>query len=444
MDPDEPAAGQPIPARPEDDKQGHRSEDRPAKCHLERRERFVSDFDEDKAHSPNGSQYQHADLPGNGAGWASRSPTAGVPTADFSSYLRHYISSLPVCFSSPLIVNAISYKTRVFRGDGEAGGVAERETSRHERPATGTRCRADFRVESVGHRNVMQPGSRRQAGWWKKRVECGHTDIVGEAHFGGHRSIHRVVSTMTPVDSDSSARQMASLAALLADCTRARMCLALLDGRSWTAGELARHAGVAASTATEHISLLVDGGLLTDERQGRHRYVRLAGWEAAQLIEVLGAHTATLPAGKQSLRSTGAAARMARARTCYDHLAGRLGVLVTDSLTRSGYLDQSAGFAVTTEGVKWLEQTLGHELDPPRTTHRPLARGCLDFTERKPHLAGLAGALLCRHFLTQRWVIRLNGQRAVRVTQSGREALHSIIGIDEDRIKQADFDVLYE
>ena len=127
-------------------------------------------------------------------------------------------------------------------------------------------------------------------------------------------------------------RGMAELAALLADGTRAGICLALLDGRAWTAGELARRAGVAPSTASDHLTRLVRGGLLVEERQGRHRYLRLAGPSVAQLIEDLAGHAPTPPAPAGSLRAATASTALAYARTCYDHLAGRLGVLMYDAL----------------------------------------------------------------------------------------------------------------
>ncbi|WP_336026500.1 ArsR/SmtB family transcription factor [Geodermatophilus sp. FMUSA9-8] len=132
-----------------------------------------------------------------------------------------------------------------------------------------------------------------------------------------------------------SAASLARFAGLLADRSRAAMCLALLDGRAWTAGELARHAGVARSTASEHLTVLVGAGVLTERRQGRARYVELAGPEVAAALEDLGAL-----AGERerptSLRTVRADARLAEARTCYDHLAGRLGVAVLGSLASRG------------------------------------------------------------------------------------------------------------
>jgi DNA-binding transcriptional ArsR family regulator len=233
---------------------------------------------------------------------------------------------------------------------------------------------------------------------------------------------------------DPGARQIARLADLLADSTRATFCLALLDGRAWTAGELARHAGVAASTATEHISALVKGGLLTDERQGRHRYVRLADARVAQLVEDLAGYAAPASDPPQSLRAATASAAMARGRTCYDHLAGRLGVALTDAMTREGMLDQSTGFALTAEGVGWLGATLGRDMATLGSSRRPLVRPCLDWTERRPHLAGAAGAALCQHFLDRRWVVRIGSQRAVRVTPEGAAALLALLGIGQEEL----------
>uniref|UniRef100_UPI0015F090D3 ArsR/SmtB family transcription factor n=1 Tax=Streptomyces sp. WELS2 TaxID=2749435 RepID=UPI0015F090D3 len=155
---------------------------------------------------------------------------------------------------------------------------------------------------------------------------------------------------------DPRAAGLAALAGLIADRTRAACLLALLDGRAWTAGELARHAGVAPSTLSEHLDRLVAGGLLAQERQGRHRYVRLAGARVAQLVEDLAAQVSPAEAVRppRGLREASAGAAMARGRTCYDHLAGRLGITVTDALTERGLLRQDTGFALTDAGVEWF------------------------------------------------------------------------------------------
>ncbi|MEU4928884.1 winged helix-turn-helix domain-containing protein [Streptomyces yokosukanensis] len=231
---------------------------------------------------------------------------------------------------------------------------------------------------------------------------------------------------------DPRAAALAALAALLADETRAACLLALLDGRAWTAGELARHAGVAASTLSEHLGKLVAGGLLAEERQGRHRYVRLADARAAGLVESLAAQTPA-PAGPPgSLRESSTRSAMARGRTCYDHLAGRLGTAVTDALTLRGLLRQDTGFALTEAGVEWFA-TAGIPLD--LSSRRPLTRACLDWTERRPHLAGAAGAALCRHALDAGWCVRIGSERAVKVTAAGERELAARLGVPPDALR---------
>ncbi|MCX4833546.1 winged helix-turn-helix domain-containing protein [Streptomyces sp. NBC_01016] len=247
---------------------------------------------------------------------------------------------------------------------------------------------------------------------------------------------------------EPGAPRLAALASLIADETRAACLLALLDGRAWTAGELARHAGVAASTASEHLGKLVAGGLLAEERQGRHRYLRLADAQVAQLLEGLAGYA--VPDGGErppTLRAASARTAMARGRTCYDHLAGRLGITVTDAMVERGLLraDAESGglgasgglggsgdspapstFALTDAGHGWF-RALGAPLEPgPR---RPLTRGCLDWTERRLHLAGRAGAALCAHAFAAGWVERVGSERAVRVTGAGERALRAELGV---------------
>ncbi|MFF1305429.1 ArsR/SmtB family transcription factor [Streptomyces sp. NPDC058307] len=232
---------------------------------------------------------------------------------------------------------------------------------------------------------------------------------------------------------DRQAPQLARLAALIADETRAACLLALLDGRAWTAGELARHAGVAASTLSEHLGKLVAGGLLSQERQGRHRYVRLADPGVAHLVEGLAAQVAPDMARRpRNLRESSAGSAMARGRTCYDHLAGRLGIAVTDALTSRRLLRQDTGFGLTDAGLAWFED-VGIPLD--RTGRRPLARACLDWTERRPHLAGVAGAALCRHALDEGWCVRIGSERAVKVTATGERAFTELLSIDAETLR---------
>ncbi|MFJ3214821.1 ArsR/SmtB family transcription factor [Kitasatospora sp. NPDC086801] len=225
---------------------------------------------------------------------------------------------------------------------------------------------------------------------------------------------------------------LAAFAALLADPTRAAFCTALLDGRAWTAGELARHAGVAPSTASEHLSRLIAGGLLAEERQGRHRYVRLATPGVATLIEDL---TAFADQGDRptphGLREATRQSAEARARTCYDHLAGRLGVAVADALLARGLLTDDAGLAVTGRGRAWLAaQAIELPERAGRRGGRPVVRNCLDWTERRSHLGGALGAALCRTALDRSWVERIGSGRALRVTPDGDRALRELLGVE--------------
>ncbi|MFG1805109.1 ArsR/SmtB family transcription factor [Streptomyces sp. NPDC049040] len=223
---------------------------------------------------------------------------------------------------------------------------------------------------------------------------------------------------------------LATIAGLLADRTRAAFCLALLDGRAWTAGELARHARVAPSTASEHLSRLVAGGLLTEERQGRHRYVRLADG-AASLVEDLSAYGAggadDAPAPR-NLRESVRRSAEARARTCYDHLAGHLGVAVADAALDRRLVADEAGLVVTEAGRAWLAG-LGIDIGALKGP-RPVIRRCLDWTERRHHLAGAVGAALCLRAFDLGWVERIGSGRALRVTADGERALHDQLAID--------------
>ncbi|KPC68951.1 ArsR/SmtB family transcription factor [Streptomyces albus] len=233
---------------------------------------------------------------------------------------------------------------------------------------------------------------------------------------------------MTSQRTRTKGPDLAAVAQLLADGTRASFCLALLDGRAWTATELARHAGVAASTATEHLNALVRGNLLVEERQGRHRYVRLADAPVAELVENLAALAPDRSAPPRSLSAAGRRRALAHARTCYDHLAGTLGVAITDAMTERGLLDWEHGLRLTGAGEGWLTE-LG--VTVPAGTRRPAVRSCLDWTERRPHLAGAVGAALCGHALGSGWILRIGTTRAVTVTPEGRQVLRDRLGLSD-------------
>lgn len=220
---------------------------------------------------------------------------------------------------------------------------------------------------------------------------------------------------------------IAEVAAVVAEPARATMCLALLDGRAWTVGELARAAGIAPSTASEHVTKLIRAGFVETLRQGRHRYVRIADPRVAELIERLAEHAEQRP--QVGLRASVRARRLATARTCYDHLAGKLGVLLRDGMIARELLDTSAGLAITPAGQQVLT-TLG--VRAPRPTGRPLLRDCLDWTERREHLGGAVAAALLDRAIAAAWLDR-GADRSVRVRPAAREPL-AALGVDVEAL----------
>ncbi len=218
-------------------------------------------------------------------------------------------------------------------------------------------------------------------------------------------------------DADPSAPARA-----IAEPARARMLIALLDGRTATAGELAAAAGVAASTASEHLAVLVDAGLVAVERVGRQRRVRLAGPDVARALEAL---QAIAPTGRvRSLRESRASRQLREGRTCYDHLAGDLGLRLTDLLVRHRLLVEPLTVGEVQAPpdpfpVDGPAATLG--LSGPRG-RRAWARGCLDWTGRRPHVAGQLGAQVLDAVRRQGWIDPADG-RAVRLTPTGRGQL---------------------
>jgi DNA-binding MarR family transcriptional regulator len=206
------------------------------------------------------------------------------------------------------------------------------------------------------------------------------------------------------------------------------MLVALMDGRAHTGSELARHVGVAASTASEHLSKLLDASLVAVQPQGRHRYWRLAGPEVAELLETLGANApAKLLAGPR------APAILAYARTCYDHLAGQLAVELYDRLLATRHLAcDDHHLTITRSGFELLA-TIGADVEAITRSRRPKARPCLDWTQRRHHLAGAAGKVLLDALLANGWARRGRRPRSIEITESGRSALASHFGLDPGR-----------
>jgi DNA-binding transcriptional ArsR family regulator len=227
---------------------------------------------------------------------------------------------------------------------------------------------------------------------------------------------------------------LANAAKMIAEPARAAMLLELMGGRAVPAGELALVAHVSPQTASEHLARLHEAGFVTVQRQGRHRYYELANEEVAYAVESLlvlsSAHHA-----RHSDKTAGLTlGSLEHARTCYAHLAGWLGVAITDALQREGHLARAAGraFSVTDRGMEWFEQRgivvprLEGGADPK------LARQCPDWTERRPHLAGTLGVKMYKRFTELGWIAPTRKSRAVRITLEGRKAfsqyLHIVVG----------------
>jgi len=220
---------------------------------------------------------------------------------------------------------------------------------------------------------------------------------------------------------------IAFVANLLADPSRAAMCLALAGGEARPAGELAARAGVSAQTASNHLAKLIAGRILRVEQQGRWRYYRLAGADVGHAVEALAVVAPPLP---QALAVDGVAAaarRLKNARTCYSHLAGRLGVALADALIAERWLeDDGRRYRLTPAGTRSL-CALGIDV-VVRDAPAP-ARRCLDWTERRPHVAGPVGTALAKVALDRGWVRRLRGTRAVAVTPPGRTELEKVFNL---------------
>ncbi|MEU3910358.1 winged helix-turn-helix domain-containing protein [Streptomyces sp. NPDC029721] len=230
-----------------------------------------------------------------------------------------------------------------------------------------------------------------------------------------------------PADSPAPAARLASLAAALADETRAVICMTLLEGRAWTAGELARTAGVAPSTVSGHLTRLIDAGICVTERQGRHSYVRIADAATARLVDELACYAVPGRDAAHTVPVVAAPDPLARARTCYDHFAGRLGMAVTDAMEERRLLRTDAVFELTGAGLDWCRQV---GVDVAGAGRRPLASSCLDWTERRRHLGGLVGARLCARALREGWVVRPEGGgRGLLVTGAGEEAFGELLGL---------------
>lgn len=221
---------------------------------------------------------------------------------------------------------------------------------------------------------------------------------------------------------------IAALGELIGDPARSAILVALLDGGARTAGELALTANVSAQSASGHLSKLLDGGLLTVSSTGRHRYYALAGPDIAHALEALGA-IASKPRASTAARPP-ATSDLYLARTCYDHLAGRMAVALAGSLQKSGVLRITGArdFELGKHGSRWFAN-LGIDVDQLRRSRRCFARQCIDWTERRPHLAGALGAALCSRLIALGWIARRQHTRALRITDHGAKEFRTVFGL---------------
>jgi DNA-binding transcriptional ArsR family regulator len=221
---------------------------------------------------------------------------------------------------------------------------------------------------------------------------------------------------------------IAATAALIGDPSRATILLALMDGRALPAGELARYAKVSAATASSHLDRLFKGNLVSVEVHGRHHYYRLRDERVARLIEELSALAPPAPVFTANQRRIAEAVR--EARTCYGHLAGKLGVKIAEAMCEQELIvEDDNGYRLTDAGRQWLER-FGVEADRAwERQRRPVIRRCLDWSERRHHVAGAVGVTLAKQMFELNWIVRVRESRAVRLTERGRAGLTATLGL---------------
>ena len=225
---------------------------------------------------------------------------------------------------------------------------------------------------------------------------------------------------------------IAMVASLVGDPARANMLTALLGGRALTASELAQEAGITPQTASSHLAKLEAGGLIEPDKQGRHRYYRLSDPDVADVLERLAGLAART--GHMRLRTGPKEPALRRARICYDHLAGDLGVQMLDSLTAQALVRQTKQvIELTAEGERFLAESL--QISPEMLAHprRPVCKACLDWSERRHHLAGTLGAALMARFTELKWAARdtTPGSRVVNFSRNGEKRFAALFGNGE-------------
>jgi DNA-binding transcriptional ArsR family regulator len=216
---------------------------------------------------------------------------------------------------------------------------------------------------------------------------------------------------------------LGSIAVLIGDPIRANILWALLDGRAYTASELAVTVDTTPQNLSMHLSKLIKADLLSVETQGRHRYYAFSRPEVAYAVESL---AGLLPA-KPKEAAVKEDPPIRTCRTCYDHLAGRVGVALAETLVKQRLLDRVGNnFNPTPKGIRWFNE-LGIDCEALKEQRRSFARACLDWTERRPHLAGSLGAAILQKMFDDNWLRRMPNTRAVLVTPKGRKALSELL-----------------
>lgn len=253
----------------------------------------------------------------------------------------------------------------------------------------------------------------------------GNTSVDAEACLRASEAGRGYNPPMTTVN----AMNLAEVGSLVGDLARAQMLTALLDGRALTAGELAWCAGITPQTASSHLAKLQSAGLLAMEKQGRHRYFRLSSPTVAAMLESMQVVCA-VDAPRRIRPESRMDKDLRMARSCYDHLAGVLGVSLADALTRQGAVDLAAdGGVVTTAGHQILAE-FGVDVDQLSQQKRCFCRPCLDWSERRHHIAGALGKGLSDRLFELGWVERVRDSRVILVTPDGRRGLKKTFAID--------------
>jgi len=225
---------------------------------------------------------------------------------------------------------------------------------------------------------------------------------------------------------------IAMVASLVGDPARSNMLTALMTGRALTASELAQEAGVTPQTASSHLSKLEAGGLIELEKQGRHRYYRLTGPDVAGVLEGLESLAARV--GHLRVRTGPKDPALRRARICYDHLAGDLGVQMLDSMKKQRLVRESKqAIELTSEGKRFMAKALQIDADMLAHPRRPVCKACLDWSERRHHLAGTLGAAVMTRFTELKWAARdsTQGSRVVNFSRNGEKRFAALFGNGE-------------